>query len=95
MIVFRQRFKNKALKLDQYLHEEFGETVANRFLEKVNIITQLLIKLPELGRKTKIEGIRSKLIPPYTRIYYSFKKGRLEILNMYDVRQSPKKNMYE
>jgi hypothetical protein len=68
MIVFRQRFKNKALKLDQYLREEFGETIADSLLKKVNVITRLLIKLPESGRKTKIEGIRSKLIPPYIRI---------------------------
>jgi plasmid stabilization system protein ParE len=95
MIVFRQRFLKKAMEHDRYLRIEFGENIANKFLEKVNVTTKLLFKLPDLGRKSKVPGVRSKLIPPYVRIYYSFKKGKLVVLNMYDMRQSPKKNIYE
>lgn len=95
MIVFRQRFLNKALKHDQYLRQEFGVAIADKFLEKVKFTARLLLKQPEIGRKTKVTGIRSKLIPPYVRIYYSYRNGKLEVLNMYDMRQSPKKNKYE
>ena len=95
MIVFRQRFFKKAMNHDRYLRIEFGETIANKFLEKVNVTTKLLFKLPDLTRKSKVPRIRSKLIPPYIRIYYSYKNGKLVVMNMYDMRQSHKKNIYE
>ena len=95
MIVFRKRFLNKALKLDKYLREEFGLIVAEHFLDNIERTTRLLEAYPELGRQTKVHGIRSKLIPPYVRIYYTIKKGNIEVLNMYDMRQAPIKNIYE
>jgi|GEM_PF-3723379 plasmid stabilization system protein ParE len=74
MIVFRKRFTSKLSKLYLYLKNEFGETTANQFLEKVHKAALAAETYPDAGKMTKVAGVRSKLIIPYTRLYYA-KRG--------------------
>ncbi len=95
MIVFRKRFVNKLQNLEQYLLSEFGPVVTKKFIDRMGNAIQRAALLPNPGRSTAIPGIRSIFIPPYIRVYFTKRAEKTIVLNMYDMRQDPKKNMYE
>jgi hypothetical protein len=52
MIVFKKRFVNKLLKLENWLISEFGEKTARDIIEKIPFSIHQANKLPSPGRRT-------------------------------------------
>jgi plasmid stabilization system protein ParE len=95
MIVFKKRFVNKLLKLENWLISEFGEKTARDIIEKIHFSIHQANTFPSPGRRTSIPEIRSLFIPPYIRIYFTRNQENFIVLNMYDLRQNPSKNKYD
>lgn len=83
------------VKLLAYLEHEFGKTVANEFLRKVDKRINTLSDYPFIGKSVnQPETLRSILITKYNRMYYRITGNVIEIINLYDTRINPKKNPY-
>ena len=83
-------------KVINYLLENFPLFVAENFIQITESRIFNLTAFPEMGKLSKkINGARSIVLTKHNRLYYSTSKDAIEILNIFDTRQSPKKNSYE
>jgi plasmid stabilization system protein ParE len=94
-LIQKKRFKNKLVKLLDYLETEWGFKVAESFLKKVDKHLESISHHPFLGRPEAYRNVRSVLITKHNRVYYRFDGKTIKVLNMYDTRMSPKKNRYK
>lgn len=95
-IIVKKRFKNKVLKVLEYLEKEWSHKVATDFLTKIDRRIDLLTKQPQIGAPSaKIKDIRGLLITRHNKIYYKISGNKVIILNMYDTRINPKRNPYK
>ena len=95
-IIYKKRFSNKLIKLLRYLELEWSEQTAIEFLSKMDKRIETLKKQPFIGKPSSSKpDVRAILISKQNRLYYKFSKDSIIILNMYDTRQNPRKNMYE
>jgi len=92
-LIQKKRFKNKLVKLLDYLEIEWGFKVANAFLEKIDSHLELISQQPFVG-KPENKNVRSISITKHNRVYYKVEGNRIKVLNMYDTRMNPKKNRY-
>ena len=94
-IKVKKRFTNKVIKLIYYLETEWGNTVAERFANKLEKRLDELLGQPFTGIKSEtFRNVRSILITRHNRLYYRIKDTTIEIINLYDTRMDPKKNIY-
>jgi plasmid stabilization system protein ParE len=77
-----------------YLLLEWDEGIALRFIEVLEHKIQLIIKHPYTGLSTKVANIRSVSITKHNRLYYRIWDKKLEIVNIFDTRRDPDKNLY-
>lgn len=90
-VIWRNRAVNNLQKTVLYLNEEWGESVAERFLELVRENVDLLLSHPELGVKTsKKKKRRKRVIKPRTSIIYEITDSGIAILDIWDNRRMPK-----
>lgn len=95
-IIYRKRFQTKLFKLLDYLKQEWGDNVANNFINRLQSRLRTLSQQPYIGTSsTVIKSVRSILITKHNRLFYRFKDDTIEVLNMYDTRINPKKNPYK
>lgn len=95
-IIYKKRFVNKLVKVLDYLEKEWGGKVANAFVSTLDERISMLDKYPEIGKASaKDPSIRSILVSKHNKLYYKIDEGCIFILNMYDMRMSPRKNSYE
>ena len=90
-VVINKRFSNKLILVLNYLHNYFGERIANEFQDKVLIRINMLQLNPFIGAPTGIASVRSTLISKHNRMYYRLKNNTVIILNLYDTRSDYKK----
>jgi plasmid stabilization system protein ParE len=94
-IVIKKRFTNKVQKTLAYLEKEWSHKIAEDFLIKIDRRIDLLTKKPHVGAlSSKVKDVRGLLITRHNRLYYKIKDDKVIILNMYDTRMNPKKNLY-
>ncbi len=93
-LIQKKRFKNKLVKLLDYLETEWGFKVAKSFLEKMDNHLELISQQPFIGELGGHKNVRSILITKHNRVYYTVEGNTIKILNMYDTRMNPKKNRY-
>ncbi len=94
-VIYKKRFKNKLIKLLLYLEYEWGQRTADQFLNKIDERIETLKKQPLIGKPSERKPeVRTILITKHNRIYYKFSNKKIVILNMYDTRRNPKKNLY-
>jgi plasmid stabilization system protein ParE len=78
-----------------YLLAEWNEDIALRFMELLEHKIQGIAKHPFTGLCSKNDpDIRSVSITKHNRLYYKITKDWLEIVNIFDTRQHPDKNLY-
>jgi plasmid stabilization system protein ParE len=95
-IIYKKRFVNKLVKVLDYLEKEWGGKVATAFLSTLDERINMLNKYPEIGKASaKLPSIRSILISKHNKLYYKIDREFIVILNMYDMRMNPKRNLYE
>ena len=94
-IIVKKRFSNKIQKILVYLEKEWSHKVATDFLLKIDRRIELLSRQPAIGApSTIIKNVRGLLITRHNKIYYKIKGHKVIILNIYDTRMNPKKNLY-
>ncbi len=95
-IIYKKRFQTKLFKLLDYLRQEWGDNVANSFINRLQSRLNTLSQQPYIGASSiVIKSVRSILITKHNRLYYRIKDDTIEVLNMYDTRSNPKKNPYK
>lgn len=93
-IIYKKRFVQKLFNLLDYLKKEWGEAIAEKFLNRLQKRLDTLSEQPFIGAPSTVVKVRSILITRHNRIYYRIKDEVIEIINMYDNRSNPKKNPY-
>lgn len=95
-IIYKKRFVNKLVRVLDYLEKEWGGNVANAFLATLDERMNMLHKYPEIGKASaKLPAVRSILISKHNKLYYKIDGRSIVVLNKYDMRMNPKKNLYE
>lgn len=94
-IIYKKRFQKKLFKLLDYLKSAWGEKVADELIARLQNRLQTLSKQPYIGVPSSIiKTVRGILITKHNRLYYRIKDNTIEVLNMYDTRRDPEKNIY-
>jgi plasmid stabilization system protein ParE len=95
-IVTKKRFISSMKKTTSYLKQEWNKTVAIDFVKIVDKKITLLASQPNIGSNTSIKNTKSILAGRgyQNRIYYRVENKKLIIVNLKDIRKSPKKNRF-
>ena len=94
-IIVKKRFTNKVVKLLTYLETEWNSDIANQFIKKLDKRINNLSLQPFTGIQLKnYSNVRSVLITKHNRIYYRIQDDTIEVINLYDTRINPYKNLY-
>ena len=92
-IIFKKRFRNKLKDLLDYIENEFGLLVAQRFTKQLDKKFMTLQQQPFIGQPSVcIQNIRSIHAGKHNRLYYRIEGNKIVIINMYDTRINIKKN---
>lgn len=92
-IIFKKRFKNKLEILLNYIENEFGLLVAQKFAKELDKKLIILLQQPFMGKPSVfIQDIRSIHAGNHNRLYYRIEVDKIIILNIYDTRINPKRN---
>ena len=95
-LILKQRFINKLQKTLFYIEDKWGKAVADQLLAQLDARIATLTQQPFVGISSeKIENAKSFLLTKHNRVYYPVKGKRIEILNLYDTRINPRKNLYK
>jgi plasmid stabilization system protein ParE len=94
-VILKKRFQSKVDKLLFYLEQEFGKKGIDTFRRSLLSGLEIIKKYPESGAPTILENVRSFRAGKHIRVYYKVKGNQLIILNMYDLRQDPSKNIFK
>jgi plasmid stabilization system protein ParE len=94
-VILKNRFQSKVDKLLFYLEQEFGKKGIDTFRRSLLSGLEIIKKYPESGAPTILENVRSFRAGKHIRVYYKVKGNQLIILNMYDLRQDPSKNIFK
>ncbi len=87
-IYFTQNAKTDYLQLFDYLKEEWGQNLANRFIKKMIGILELRSIYPNMGvLEVEPKKIRSYPITKQVRIFYTIKADKLIVLALVDLRK--------
>jgi len=79
-----------------YLLKELSLEVTADFINNVEQRVQNLSSFPHIGiASVKEPSIRSIVITKHNKLYYRIGSEKIEILDIFDTRQSPKKNRYD
>jgi Txe/YoeB family toxin of Txe-Axe toxin-antitoxin module len=72
-----------------------GKKIAEHFVNKLEQRLDNLSNRPFTGIKSEyFDNVRSILITKHNRLYYRIKEMTIEVINFYDIRMNPKKNIY-
>jgi plasmid stabilization system protein ParE len=79
-----------------YLQSQWGENVMNQFIEVVDkLILQISINPKQFPFIHKSKKVRKCVLNKYNTLFYREMRGRVDILRIYDTRQSPKKLKFQ
>ena len=94
-IIVKTRFRKKVVKLLSYLEKEWGKAVADNLLKEIDRRCETLSKQPFIGNPVdETKNVRSILLTKHNRVYYRIRGPVIEIINLYDTRINPKRNIY-
>ena len=95
-IIYKKRVLNKVLNLLEYLNLHWGSKVTEEFLNNFASKIEAISKYPNIGSSSEKQiGIRVFLITEHNKIYYRIKGEVIEVVNIYDTRINPSKNIYK
>ena len=79
-----------------YLLKEWSLKVAADFINNLEERVQNLSSFPHIGiASVKDPSIRSIVITKHNKLYYRTWPEKIEILDIFDTKQSPQKNRYD
>lgn len=80
-------------KVLEYLKVKLGQKVADSFIDKTDKIISQISSESILFKKSNVNGAHEVLITKHNLLIYFVKSEEIEILNIYDTRQHPKKKL--
>jgi plasmid stabilization system protein ParE len=84
------------LNIVHYLEIEWSDRISENFIIDSYAKLDLLAKAPMIGTASGLYmNVRRILITKNIALYYEVKSQELVLLNFFDVRQSPEKNIFE
>lgn len=86
--------ESKFLKLTEYLLENWGLKARNEFISKFTLKAQQVSKHPNsCPQSLEVKGLFKCVVTKQTTFYYRVLKNKeeIEIITLFDSRQSPKK----
>jgi|SRR5688572_27465425 len=79
-----------------YLLLEWSLPVAEKFVETIEKRIEVLSRFPNIGiASVKDPSVRSIILTKHNKLYYRTNQGKIEILNIFDTRQNPEKNLFQ
>ncbi len=94
-IVWTQRAVNKFHAIEEYIEDEWGALVAEKFANQTYGIIETLAEFPELGTvENEKLGIRGFTLTKQNTLFYRDTYHKLIILNFFDNRQNPDNKKY-
>ena len=79
-----------------YLLKEWPLYVAENFVSIIEKRTNILGIYPNIGVASKKDpSIRSIVVTKHNKLYYRITSVKIEILNIFDTRQNPEKNLFQ
>ncbi len=94
-IYWTKRADKKFNRILNYLHAEWGESVAKAFTKKVFDFLDILSEFPEIGTiENKEKGIRGFTIIKQVNLFYRISDDKVILLNFFDNRRHPKKKKF-
>ncbi len=76
----------------EYLAENWNQKVTTHFLNKIDLATNQIAKIPNqfpiINKKLQV---RKCVVTKQNTLYYRYIEKRIEILRLFDTRQNPKK----
>ncbi len=94
-IVWTKRASGKFDSIIECLELEWNENVVRAFVQKTEIILEILANQPDLGTIEHAEKeIRGFRLTKHNRLFYRTTKDSLIVLNLFDNRQHFKKKKY-
>lgn len=94
-IIWSSEARIDFLNVIDYLLTNWPEKVVNDFIDKVDHKLRVLSAQPFIGiLSEKDPTVRSVLLSKQNRMYYSVSERTIELLNIFDTRQNPEKNIY-
>ncbi|HEY4150445.1 MAG TPA: type II toxin-antitoxin system RelE/ParE family toxin [Chitinophagaceae bacterium] len=79
-----------------YLSTEWGDTVVNDFIKKLERKIVAIVANPGIGRIAGPgKNTRSVVITPHNRLYYEVGNGAIRILAIFNTRRHPRWNRFE
>lgn len=80
-IIYKKRFSQKFFKLLNYLKKNWGESVADNFIDQLQTRLSTLLKQPYIGAASlKIKTVRSILVTKHNRVFYRIKGNQIEVI---------------
>ncbi len=79
-----------------YLLLEWPLPVAEKFVETIEKRIEVLSRFPNIGiASLKDASVRSIILTKHNKLYYRSNRDKIEILNIFDTRQNPEKNLFQ
>lgn len=78
-----------------YIQSEWSQALADKFVDELLEKIEGLLGQPFMGMVSRRHAdIRSIKISKHNRLYYKIESDKLVLLNIFDLRQHPDKNIY-
>lgn len=74
-----------------YLEKEFMEKEIRKLVNKIESITELISRNPNIFPKSENKQIFKAIVLKYNTMFYRINKENIEILSFFSNRQNPKK----
>jgi plasmid stabilization system protein ParE len=79
----------------EYIDREWSRKAGDKYVAELKARVNVLSKQPFMGMPSmKDQSIRSIKVSKHNRLYYRIEEEKLVLLNIFDLRQHPDKNIY-
>lgn len=90
VVVYTPKAKETLKLVRDFLIENWGEKSATNFLEKCDVLIDLIANQPLMFKATTIDvNVRVATITKQTSLFYEIKDNHIILLFFYDNRQDP------
>jgi plasmid stabilization system protein ParE len=94
-IIWTENAKEDLKTIYDYLVSEWSFKIAENFITECESKIDLITHFPEIGIKSeKYKSVYRILITKHNALYYLLEKDKITLLNFFDTRQNPDKNLF-
>jgi toxin YoeB len=90
----KRAVREKELIYKYWRKRNFSDSYAEQVENKLNLLIQLLLQSPEIGRRANYKNIRILTLRHF-QIYYRIIEDEIQILSFWDSRQNPDKLKFD